>query len=359
MSKTHVNIKKKKRKSPSIDTAAILKYEKAISDIIGLDFADGNITVLSFDHYEMKSKPEGRKRFYFKCRCNLCGKEFVSEKNTIKTNQVTSCGCLKKSADGESTTSFYNSFHAMHSRCENPNDKSYNNYGGRGIQVCDRWSGYNGYRNFKADMYDEYISKAAIYGEKYVTIDRRDVDGNYSKENCRWANSKEQANNKRNTPYLDYNGESLPIQICVDKYRDPRIPKETVLGRLKKGVPLEQALHEIPKRHYGKKVICPLSFREPGPTCPISFKERGIHRYQYNGETLTTRELYDKYGDKRLSFETVRDRIQKKGWDLNKALHEIPKFSHGAYGDPIICPISFREPDNITLNFSNNNCIES
>ena len=82
----------------------------------------------------------------------------------------------------------YRAWGHMKDRCQNPNDKSYHNYGSRGIKVCERWQDF---RNFFADM------GARPSG---LTLERMDNDGNYEPGNCKWASYKEQNNNKRSDP---------------------------------------------------------------------------------------------------------------------------------------------------------------
>lgn len=84
-------------------------------------------------------------------------------------------------------------------RCNSNNEVKFKSYKGKGIKFL--WDSYN---EFKKDMYMSYIKHLKQYGKKQTTLDRIDNDGNYCKENCRWATMLEQANNKRNTKSVVY-----------------------------------------------------------------------------------------------------------------------------------------------------------
>lgn len=105
-----------------------------------------------------------------------------------------SCGCFHwKATHRKSKTRAYRNYSSMKTRCSNPKDRSYPNYGGRGIKVCERW----------LNSYEHYLEDIGPAPSPNHTLDRIDNDKGYYKENCRWATKLEQNRNKRNAVYLD------------------------------------------------------------------------------------------------------------------------------------------------------------
>lgn len=131
----------------------------------------------------------------------------------------------------ETKTRLHKIWEGMHSRCENPNHKYYANYGGRGIAVCDEWNEYVPFR--------DWAIKAG-YSDN-LTIDRIEVNGNYSPGNCRWATIREQQNNKLSNHLIRFNGVSHTISEWSEIVG---IKKTTIRERLSAGWPVEKTLTE-------------------------------------------------------------------------------------------------------------------
>lgn len=151
-------------------------------------------------------RPTGEKRYgkiVWLCRCD-CGKELSVTSRALISGNTKSCGCYKREltaaihrSHGLTRSSEYTAWLAMKSRCENPHNEAFKNYGGRGISVCRRWKKFE---NFLADMGKKPFPKA--------TVERKNTNGNYGPSNCIWASRKQQCRNKRNNVLITADGES-------------------------------------------------------------------------------------------------------------------------------------------------------
>lgn len=151
-------------------------------------------------------------RTALECQCD-CGQIKNVIKNSVVNGYSKSCGCMQKkraricnTTHGMSSTGEYSVWQDMLRRCYKKYRKDYDNYGGRGIQVCDRWR-YS-FINFINDM-------GYRPSEKH-SIDRIDNDKHYCPENCRWVTQKEQTRNKRNNKLIEIDG----VTKCLDDWLD-------------------------------------------------------------------------------------------------------------------------------------------
>ncbi len=168
------------------------------------------------------------KRFWL-MRCD-CGAERELAYSAFASGATASCGCLLRETitkHGASGTQTYRVWHAMIQRCRNPQDPSWADYGGRGITVCDRWRDY---AVFMGDMGPR---------PRGATLEREDVDGGYSPENCRWATPREQANNRRTNRLVTYQGATRTL---ADWARAVGLRKGCLQQRIAAGWPVERAL---------------------------------------------------------------------------------------------------------------------
>lgn len=145
------------------------------------------------------------------CECE-CGNRKVTLGFCLRRGEVQSCGCLQKEAiaavnktHGMTRTPIYRIWRSMMQRCYDKNSHAYSRYGGRGINVCERWQSFEG---FYADMGDKSEGKS---------LERIDNNGNYSPENVVWADAKAQANNRRSNVILEYKGQKKTMQQWCDE----------------------------------------------------------------------------------------------------------------------------------------------
>lgn len=170
-----------------------MKRRSDFVDLTGLSF--GRWTVISF---------AGKNRHgqnLWLCRCE-CGVRKVV-RGSGKINSL-SCGCLQSEVaaaiigginrrHGDFGSSLYGVWAAMKRRCQNPNAPEFENYGGRGIRVCQEWEGYEAFKEWA--LYAGY--------ERDLTLDRIDVNGDYKPSNCRWVSMMVQQQNRRNNIWID------------------------------------------------------------------------------------------------------------------------------------------------------------
>jgi len=178
-------------------------------DLVGQKF--GRLTVLEYSHNNKHGQT------MWKCKCD-CGNEIIIQGYSLKSGHSKSCGCYnvervteRNVKHGDSKTRFYQTFISIKRRVYSKVGNDYKDYGGRGIKI--EWKDYI---EFKKDMYKSYLEHCKKYGIKETTIERIDVNGNYSKENCCWATLKEQANNKTTNNFITFKGETKTIAMWAE-----------------------------------------------------------------------------------------------------------------------------------------------
>ena len=150
-----------------------------------------------------------KKGQYFELKCLKCGKIQIKSRKVVYDKQC-KCECSykkNKHIDGGKTR-LNNIYSGMKARCYNSNLWNYKYYGLIGIKVCEEWK--NNYQAFK--------EWAINNGYKdNLSIDRIDVNGDYSPDNCRWATDKEQKNNTRRNHYITYNGKTQSMKQWAEE----------------------------------------------------------------------------------------------------------------------------------------------
>lgn len=192
-------------------------------DVTGTQY--GRLTVIGF------GGREGTTSFWF-CECS-CGNITRIRAGQLQSGKTQSCGCLRVEVAIETNTTHgmrhtpeYRSFAHAKERCQNPNDKRWHDYGGRGIE-------------FRFDSFESFFAEVGHKPTSKHSIDRIDVNGHYEVGNVRWATHAEQALNTRCNRHLTYNGHT---QTLIEWSREIGIGASTILYRLKAGWDVGRAL---------------------------------------------------------------------------------------------------------------------
>lgn len=190
----------------------------------------GRLTVISLAN--KKLLPGGGQVTMWLCKCS-CGNTKAVPAYNLKIGKTKSCGCLNSelarvrrlkhagTINGKRAR-LYDIWRAMKERCNDPKNISYHNYGGRGISVCSLWE--HDYLSFKA-----WALKNGYSDE--MSIDRINISGNYSPENCRWATRKQQNNNTRHNTFITAFGETLTLAQWSEK---TGISSDLISARIKR-----------------------------------------------------------------------------------------------------------------------------
>ena len=206
-------------------------------DLTGKTF--GKLVVI--ERYPDYIQKNGRHRVRWKCKCT-CGNIIVVNGDNLKSKSTTSCGCYQKemaiisnTTHGDSNSRLYNVWCNMKERCNNKNNPQYRLYGGRGIFVCEEWD--NNYSAFKEWALNNGYNQYSKRGD--CTLDRINVNGEYSPNNCRWVSQKCQMNNVTYNHNVTYNGETHTIAEWADIYK---IPQQKLRKRILRGIEFEKAI---------------------------------------------------------------------------------------------------------------------
>lgn len=183
------------------------------------------------------------RRALFRCDC---GTEKVIRVASVRSGAVKSCGCLQRERGAtlaartcvkhgdtfqKRRAPEYGIHQTMINRCYNARVERYPLYGGRGIEVCERWRGDGGYENFIADIGRRPSADHSL--------DRIDPDGNYAPGNVRWAPRSVQANNTRRNVWLTVHGVRMTVAQASARFG---IRQSTLALRMKRGMAPEEAV---------------------------------------------------------------------------------------------------------------------
>jgi len=210
----------------------------ALSEGLMINKKFGKLTVVS-----LSEKQGANRNKYYDCICD-CGKSHRARADNLKNGNTTECKVCQKAkiiTHGMSGSKFYYVYKALKERCEKESHQAYKNYGGRGIKNL--WISFE---EFKEDMFSSYIEG--------LELDRVDNDGDYCKENCRWATRSENASNRRISGKVPYRGVIFVHGKYRASVRPPNSDKMICIGHFDTAISAAKAFdeyciaHNLPKK---------------------------------------------------------------------------------------------------------------
>lgn len=181
-------------------------------------------------------------------RCSYCNG--TKEMYLSAALKAKSCGCLPKTTTkhGYSDTPIYHVWESIKSRCLNPTNPHYKNYGGRGIKVCGGWKDF-----------ETFLAWSIVSGyRKGLWIDRKDVNGNYQPSNCHWVTPAESNQNRRKSP------NRLSQYLGVTRDRGKWVASAQLngarkhLGRFEKELDAAKTRDKFVNKHYSNPRLNPI-----------------------------------------------------------------------------------------------------
>lgn len=190
----------------------------------------GDVEVLA--PAEPTIRANGRRASQSQVKCHACGRTFISRNNSLRRGHIKSCGCKQKvnAAEGRVTHGHarggkrspeLTAWRMMIRRCTDPTSEDWADYGGRGIGITQPW----------LDSFEQFLADMGPKPSRQHSIDRHDVNKGYGLGNCRWATATEQANNKRNTFWVDYDGRKISLaELAIETGQPVGALRRRILG---------------------------------------------------------------------------------------------------------------------------------
>lgn len=260
-------------------------------DMTGLRY--GSLEVLErVDDKSLVPENMRNRGVLWRCKCD-CGNEVILTGASIRSRGNSACceECKNAlAAYGLSHSKIYIAYRNMKRRCTDPNDPTYNDYGGRGIKICEEWKDKRNSRGQNEGFlrfYNWAVKNGGEYGE--LTLDREDNEEGYSPNNCRFVTMKTQCNNTRANRIITYNGES---KTSTEFAESIKMNPSTFRDRLNSGMSIDEAINK-PIQKEGTSIVSSL------------------------GESHTSVEWSKISG---ISHNTIFSRVVRRNWDPNIAV---------------------------------------